>query len=225
VGRARGVSAGRPRGRRLAGFRLAGFRLAAAGLAAAGLGLALPVPACAHGGVALGDFYAGLLQPLFHPESLLGVLALGLLAGQRPERALWRVLLTFVVATSAGTIVAQWLPEAAAFGWTARATTLVMGVLVAASWAPPDPMLLGLTALAGVAHGQVATAPEVGTLARPILWVVGLPIGVLLITAHVVALMLKLRAFWAQIAFRVAGSWIATIVLLVSALALAKTPP
>jgi len=192
---------------------------------AALLAVALPGSALAHGGVALGDFYAGLLQPFFHPESLLGVLALGLLAGQQPERALWRVLLTFVVATAAGTIAAQWLPEVAALGWTARATTLVMGVLVAASVAPPEPLLLALTAAAGVAHGHVATVPEVGTLARPILWVLGLPIGVLLVTAHVVALMLKLRAFWAQIAFRVVGSWIATIVLLVSALAFAGTRP
>lgn len=180
-----------------------------------------PDVALAHGGVALGDFYAGLLQPIFHPESLLGVLGLGLLAGQRPERELWHVLLGFVAGTVTGSLAAQWTPDVMALAWTARATTLVIGVLVAAAWAPPAPLVVALAVIAGVAHGHTATAPEVGTLTRPILYLLGLPVGVLLVTAHVVSLMLRVRAFWAQIAYRVAGSWIATIVLLVSALAVA----
>lgn len=188
---------------------------------AAGLTLLVPQDALAHGAVGLGDFYAGLLQPVFHPASLLGVLALGLLAGQRPERQLWRVLLTFVVASVAGALAAQWSADATVFIWAARTTTLIMGMLVAAAWAPPEPILLALAAIAGIAHGHTATAPEIGTLTRPVLYLLGLPVGVLLISAHVVSLMLKLRAFWAQIAYRVVGSWIAAITVLVSALELA----
>ena len=48
--------------------------------------LAFAAPAHAHGNANLGDFYQGLLQPVFHLEFLLAALVLALWSAQQESR-------------------------------------------------------------------------------------------------------------------------------------------
>ncbi|MBM4266861.1 MAG: hypothetical protein FJ144_09650 [Deltaproteobacteria bacterium] len=196
----------------------------AGGLACvAGLAAALclvPTVAFAHGTLAAGDFYAGVLQPVTHPESLLVVLALALLAGQQPEPNLPSLLGAILVATLLGSALAATRVALPSLPWVARAGALIAGILVAARWAPHWIALVVFAAIVAASHGYSATFGELEEIERPLLYVPGLVAGVLLILGNVVSLMLRFDAFWTQVAYRIVGSWIATITLLVSALEL-----
>jgi len=200
--------AGPPRLRRTAG---------AATLALVGV----PSPASAHGSTQVGDFYGGLLQPLYHPESLLLLLALGLWAGQVPPARQWVPPLAFAGATllGAGLGLAGLSPAPAL--WLVRGGALGLGLMVAARWVPPALPAVGLALVLGLGQGQYASFSERQEVERVLLYVLGAGLAPLLVCGWLVTLAERARAFWAQIALRVAGSWIATIALLVSALELA----
>ena len=51
------------------------------------LSLLVAAPAYAHGSAQIGDFYQGLFQPVFHPEFLLGAVAIALWSTQQQQRA------------------------------------------------------------------------------------------------------------------------------------------
>ena len=55
-----------------------------------------PAPALAHGSLAVGDFYTGMLHPLLHFETLLPTLALALWSGQLGTPHSWRLPLAFL---------------------------------------------------------------------------------------------------------------------------------
>jgi hypothetical protein len=122
----------------------------------------------------------------------------------------------------AGSAVAAggWDPGGAA--WTARVGALAVALAVAARSSVPSALAVGIAAALGLAVGHQATWPERAALARPWLFALGLGTGVAVAWGYVVSFRLRFRALWAEIALRVVGSWIATIALLVSALALAR---
>jgi hydrogenase/urease accessory protein HupE len=190
---------------------------------AVGAVLAVPSAALAHGTMKVGDFYGGLSQPIFHPESLLPLLAMLLWCVQGPsELARPRVPLVFAAATAAGSALAIagiGLPPAV---WVARAGALGVGLLVAARIPNDERLAAPLAILVGVATGHAATWPDRADLARPALYAAGLATAVVIAWGYLGSLALRFRAFWAQVALRILGSWIATITLLVSALALAS---
>jgi hydrogenase/urease accessory protein HupE len=95
---------------------------------------------------------------------------------------------------------------------------LVLGLLVAARLRLPPVVALALGLGVGLAHGYVATFSERETIARPILYMLGMCSGVGLLCFHLESLVLRFSAFWMQIAVRVLGSWIAAIGLLVAVL-------
>jgi len=182
--------------------------------------LAVAEPARAHGALAAGDFYTGLLQPVFHPASLLLVAALALFATRLPEPALWRFPLAFAGASAAGAGLA-WaglpLPGSA---WAVRAGTLALALAVAVRRAPGPALAIAVAAALGLAHGHLATFAERAELGGPVGFACGLALGPLLVWAHGVAVVTRFRAFWLEVAWRVVGSWIAAVSLLVSALEL-----
>jgi hydrogenase/urease accessory protein HupE len=201
---------------------LVAFRRGVAAPAAAFAAIALAAgPAHAHGATDVGDFYAGLLQPVYHLESLLLLLALGLAAGQAPAERRHAVPLAFAGATLVGAAAALAggaLPQA---DWLVRGGSAALGLLVAARWIP-DPRVALILALAlGVGQGQHAALADRADLARPWLYALGLALGPLVVGGWLIALADRARAFWLQVGWRVAGSWIATIALLVAALELA----
>jgi len=186
--------------------------------------LAAPSAALAHGTMKVGDFYGGLSQPIFHPESLLPLLAMLLWCVQgSAELARPRVPLVFALATAAGSAIATAGVDLAPAVWIARAGALGVGLLVAARVPSDERLAAPLAILIGVATGHVATWPDRADLARPWLYAGGLAAAVVIAWGYLGSLALRFRAFWAQVALRILGSWIATIALLVSALALASS--
>jgi hydrogenase/urease accessory protein HupE len=178
-------------------------------------------PARAHGATNVGDFYAGLMQPVYHLESLLLLLALGLFGGQAPAERRHAAPLAFAAATLVGAAVALLggaLPQAA---WLVRGGSAALGLLVAARWIPGLRLSLLLAIALGVGQGQYAALGDRADLARPWLYALGLALGPLVVSGWLIALAERARAFWMQVGWRVVGSWIATIALLVMALELA----
>lgn len=190
---------------------------ATATLAVAAVFLA-PAPVCAHGSLAVGDFYTGLLQPVFHFDFLLPAVALALWSAQLGEREVWRLPLAFLASAFLGSVGAVLGLTLTGTAWAPHVAMLVLGVLVAARLRLPLPAMLAVGAAAGLAHGYLAVFSERATLERPVLYLLGVCSSAGLICFHLESLVLRFPAFWMQIAVRVLGSWIAAIGLLVAVL-------
>jgi urease accessory protein len=182
----------------------------------------LPRAALAHGSMQVGDFYGGLSQPLFHPESLLLVVVVLLWSVQRGAPLLVRGPAAFAIGVVAGSALAAASVACAPAVWCARAAALALGLLVAARIAIPAAIAVPLLAAIGVAAGHVATWPDRDALARPWLYSLGLGAGVAIAWGWIASFALRYRTFWAEVGLRILGSWIATVALLLSALALAR---
>jgi urease accessory protein len=174
----------------------------------------------AHGSMAMGELYAGLLQPVLHLASLLPILALALWAAQQEARLVWQLPLAFagaaLVAGSAA-LLGVALPGAAA---VQTAAMLGFGGLVAARARLPAAAALALAGGAGLAQGSVGVFGEPAAATRPILYVLGFALGLGLLLFHVENLAVRARAFWMQVGIRVVGSWIAAVGVLIGVLAL-----
>jgi urease accessory protein len=174
----------------------------------------------AHGSMAMGELYSGMLQPVLHFESLLPILALALWAVQLGEPLLWQLPLAFAGAALVAAVVGL-LGVAAPFApHVQSAAMLGFGGLVAARLRVPAPLALGVAVLAGLAQGHVGVFGEPAAASRPVLYVTGFAIGLGLLLFHVENLAVRARAFWLQIGMRVVGSWIAAVGVLISVLAL-----
>lgn len=182
-------------------------------------------PASAHGSASLGDFYAGLSQPLYHLESLLLLLALGLWVGQRAEREQLAGFVAFVAASLVGASASLLGVTTPAALWGVRLGTIALGLLTAARWFPPLWLAVALGAVLGAAQGSFGAGGDRGEIARPLVFTIGLGVAPLLVASWFVALADRFRARWMEIGFRVVASWIATIALLVAALAAARPSP
>ena len=182
----------------------------------------MPGVACAHSGVDMGDFYAGLSQPIFHWELLLLALGAALWASQAEDPDNVRIPVAFLVATLAGAAAGLWGPAATPPFWPVRIEAMVLGLLVAARLRIAK-LGVVVAAIAGLTYGWVAAVGEAPEVGKPIPYALGLVAGVFVLFGWVLAFTDRFRAFWVEVAVRVLGSWIATISLLVSALELA--PP
>jgi hydrogenase/urease accessory protein HupE len=176
-------------------------------------------PAHAHGNSNLGDFYAGLFQPFFHFEFLLGALAIALWSTQQSARAPFAICAGFAGGVFAGSAAAQLGLHPDAVAWGPRVAMLIGGPLVAARVSLPLAAGAALAIAAGLAQGNAATSAELPQIARPVLWTLGLGSGAVLLGAYANAMTQRFTAFWMQVGVRVAGSWIAAIGLLVSVVA------
>jgi urease accessory protein len=174
----------------------------------------------AHGSLAMGELYGGLLQPVLHFESALPILALALWAAQQGAPLLWRLPLAFACAALAAAALALLGAALPAAAYVQSAATLAFGAFVAAQLRLPPALALGLAALAGLAQGSVAVTGEEAAAARPVLYVTGYALGLGLLLFHVENLAVRARRFWMQIGIRVVGSWIAAVGVLVTVLAL-----
>jgi hydrogenase/urease accessory protein HupE len=176
-------------------------------------------PAHAHGNANLGDFYAGLFQPFFHFEFLLGALAIVLWSTQQSGRAPFAICAGFAAGVFAGSAAALLGQHPAIAAWGPRAAMLIGGPLVATRLPLPIAIGTGLAIAAGLAHGNAATAAELGQIARPLLWTLGVGSGAALLGAYANAATQRWTAFWMQVGVRIAGSWITAIGLLVTVVA------
>ena len=191
--------------------------------AALALALCLPAsPALAHGTLQAGEFYSGFVQPVFHPESLLALLALLLWSTQLGEPDAYRVPFAGCAAALAGAASAWLGSELAAVTWVERGATLGIALLVAARRPLPGPAALALAVAVGFAAGHEALAPELAALKRPWLFALGFAAALVVLWGYLASLVQRFGAPWLRLGVRIAGSWIATVTLLVSALALRR---
>jgi hydrogenase/urease accessory protein HupE len=181
---------------------------------AGGLGLAVwPSGAEAHlVTTGLGPVYDGLLHFALTPEDLVPALALALLAGLRGAAHGRRALFVLPAAWLLGGLLGL-----AVHGGMKPALTsisfVLLGGLVAADARLPlyaTTMLAGLLGLFnGYLNGTAMAQPGVGTLG-----LLGIVVAVFTLVAVGASFVVPLRAAWARVVVRVAGSWIAAIGLL-----------
>jgi hydrogenase/urease accessory protein HupE len=187
-----------------------GWRLGVAG----GFGLAVwPPGAEAHlVTTGLGPVYDGISHFALTPEDLVPALALALLAGLRGAAHGRRTLFVLPAAWLLGGL----LGLATHGGMSPVPTSIsfvLLGGLVAADARLPLCAMTVLAGLLGLLHGYLngAAMAQAGPGA---LGVAGIVAAVFTFVALAASLVAPLRAAWARVVVRVAGSWIAATGLL-----------
>ena len=167
------------------------------------------IPGEAHlNSTGMGPFYDGLMHFLMSPEDIIPVLALALLAGLRGAEFGRRALLVLPSAWLLGSLFGL---AAAAVKGNALVSAIwfvLLGGLLAAN----AKLSLGLTtvlaALLGLYHGYL-NGTGMAQSAPAVVVLLGLVSAIFILVALAAAFVVRLRAQWARIAVRVAGSWIA----------------
>lgn len=176
--------------------------------------LLAPTPAHAHlVNTGLGPFYDGVSHFALTPEDLLPALALALLAGQRGAPAGRHVLFALPLAWLLGGLAGLALP---AIGESPALTTtsfLALGGLVAAEAQLRPGAVTALALVVGLLHGYLNGA-AMAEAKLGALGLAGIATTLFAVVALAAALVVAIRAPWARIAVRVAGSWIVAIGLL-----------
>ena len=179
--------------------------------------------AAAHGSVAgLGNFFSGVVHPLFEPAQLIALVALGLLIGQRGLPATRPAALSFVIGAGLGLLSAGFgaAPDTDPF-LLAGAGLIGLAVLSAVHL----PRALYAIAAASVGLGLgLGSAPESVAGSARIVMLLGSGVGVCVWMFNVVGLVHEAKRPWLRIGVRVLGSWIAASAVLVTALAFAPPP-
>jgi urease accessory protein len=156
-------------------------------------------------------FYDGLAHLFVTPEELLPVIALGLLAGLRGPRFGRAVLLALPVAwlvgSTAGVLLAPQLTPTGA----EIILTIVLGALLAADRPLPLGFVVGLAILV---HGILNGSELAKTLLSAQMSNVGVVVALFVSVSLLAGQAASVRLRWVRTAFRVAGSWIAAIGLL-----------
>ena len=182
-------------------------------LALAGL-LLLPAPSHAHlVNTGLGPFYDGVSHFALTPEDLLPALAMALLAGQKGSRTGRLALFALPGAWLLGGLAGLAFPTVSSAPTLTTASFLALGGLVAADARLRPEWVTALAAVVGFLHGYLNGA-AMAQAKLGALGLVGIVSTLFVVVALAAALVVALRAPWARIAVRVAGSWIAAIGLL-----------
>jgi len=172
------------------------------------------LPAEAHlNSTGMGPFYDGLIHFLLSPEDIVPVLALALLAGLRGASYGRRALFTLPVAWLLGGLAGLSAMTATPHPFVAAAWFLLLGGLLAADAKVSLRVTTALAAVLGIYHGYL-NGTGMGQFDTAAVALLGLVFAVFVLIALAAAFVVRLRAHWARIAVRVAGSWIAASGLL-----------
>jgi hydrogenase/urease accessory protein HupE len=172
------------------------------------------LPAEAHlNSTGMGPFYDGLMHFLMSPEDIIPVLALALLAGLRGANYGRRTLFVLPTAWLIGALAGLTAAAANPHPFVASAWFLLVGALLAADAKLSLRVTTALAALLGLYHGYL-NGTGMGLFETAAVAVIGLVFAVFVLIALAAALVVRLKAHWARIAVRVAGSWIAASGLL-----------
>jgi hydrogenase/urease accessory protein HupE len=172
------------------------------------------IPAEAHlNSTGMGPLYDGLMHFLMSPEDLAPVLAMALLAGLRGASYGRRALFVLPAAWLLGGLIGLAATYASAHPVVSAFWFLLLGGLLAADARLSLRMTTALAALLGLYHGYL-NGTGLGLSGTSAAVLLGLIFAVFVLVALAAALVVQLRASWARIAVRVAGSWIAASGLL-----------
>ena len=176
--------------------------------------LSFAAPADAHlVTTGLGPVYDGIAHLVMSPADLALVVALTLLAGMRGARVGRTFLAVLPVAWLAGGAAGLFFRVSANLEGAIAACFLLVGALVAADRNLSVGVIAALAATIGALHGFLAgsalsTTPSGG------LELLGGLVALLMVVTLVAGVVVSLKVFWARIAVRVLGSWIAATGLL-----------
>ena len=189
-------------------------RILARALAVGAAAWTWPASAQAHlVNTGLGPFYDGVSHFALTPEDLVPALALALLAGLGGARTGRLALFALPGAWLAGGLAGLVLPTSGTTPELTPVSFLALGGLVAADARLRPEWMVGLALVLGLLHGY----PNGSAMAEAKLGGLGL-VGIVTTLFVSVALpaaaVVVLRATWARVAVRVAGSWIAALGLL-----------
>jgi len=167
-----------------------------------------PMAAEAHlNSTGMGPIYDGQLHFLMSPEDLVPVLALALLAGLRGATFGRRTLFVLPAAWFCGGLIGLAVSAAAGSGVVSAVWFLLLGGLLAADAKLSLRVATAIAALLGLYHGYFNGA-GLGLNFTSVAVLLGLTFSVFVLIALAAAFVVQLRASWARIAVRVAGSWI-----------------
>jgi hydrogenase/urease accessory protein HupE len=182
-------------------------------LLASGL-LALPGAARAHLVTSgLGPFYDGALHLLLSPGDLLGLLAVALLAGLRGARAGRLSVIALPAAWLVAGLIGLGLPPVPDLNWLGVASFMVLGLLVATDAKLPPSAVAALATAYGGLYG-ILNAKALAAIGAGFSTLLGIVLTTLIVALLTAAAVVPLRALWARVAIRVAGSWVAAVGLL-----------
>jgi urease accessory protein len=171
-------------------------------------------PAEAHlNSTGMGPVYDGLIHFLMSPEDFVPVLALALLAGLRGASHGRRALFVLPVAWFVGGLLGLAMPGSNGNSLLSSLSFLFFGGLLAADAKLSLRVTTTLAALLGLYHGFL-NGMGMGPAGVTTLAMLGLAFAVFVLVALTAAFVVQLRADWARIAVRVAGSWVAACGLL-----------
>ena len=160
----------------------------------------------------LGPIYDGISHLVLTPEDLACVLGMSLLAGLNGPVAARLALFAFTAAWLIGGISGFAVGYSFISSLTAG-TLLVVGGLAAADRRLPNAWTTALAVGIGFVHGSLNGA-AIAEAQRESLALIGIVSAVFVVVTLCAALVISSRAAWLRVVFRVAGSWIAAIGLL-----------
>lgn len=169
------------------------------------------IPTRAHAhlmNTGFGPFYDGLTHLFVTPEDLLQVIALALLAGLHGPRTGRAVLFVLPAAWLLGSIAALIVVPSITLTAATAITIIALGVLVAVDKPLSLSLVAGIAILVGLLNGglngiELVKAQSSGLIA------VGIACAIFVVVSIFAGQVTSVRALWARIAVRVAGSWIA----------------
>ena len=169
------------------------------------------IPTRAHAhlmNTGFGPFYDGLTHLFVTPEDLLQVIALGLLAGIHGPRTGRAVLFVLPAAWFSGTIAGLIVVPSITVTAATAIMIIALGVLVAVDKPLSLSSVAGIAILVGLVNGgvngiELVKAQSSGLIA------VGVACSIFVVVSIFAGQVTSIRALWARIAVRVAGSWIA----------------
>jgi hydrogenase/urease accessory protein HupE len=161
----------------------------------------------------LGPFYDGAMHLLLSPDDLLGVVGIVLLAGLCGAKAGRWTVVVMPLAWGAAGLVGLHLPTGIDLPWMSVLSLVVVGVLVAVNPTLPPFVVAALAGLFGALHGLLNGSALAAVKAGP-LAIAGVSLTVLTVGLLGSAWIVSLKAAWARIAVRVAGSWVAAVGML-----------
>lgn len=171
-------------------------------------------PADAHlNATGMGPVYDGLLHFVTSPGDLVPALALALLAGLRGADYGRRALFTLPPAWLLGSLIGLAAATANAGTVWVSFWFLLTGGLVVIDAKLSLKTVTALCSLLGLVHGYL-NGTGMGVSVPAIVAIVGIAFAVFVLVVLVAALVVRLRTYWARIAVRVGGSWIAASGLL-----------
>jgi hydrogenase/urease accessory protein HupE len=182
---------------------------------AAALGAAFvvlhPATGMAHlSSTGLGPVYDGIAHLFLSVDDLLPVVAMALLAGLNGARASRLALFLLPSAWLAGGVAGYAYGAPLLPAVVTAASFLVLGTLTAVDRRLPDRIVVGLALLLGGLHGWLNGADIAGAAREPT-GLLGIGASVFVVVALTAAVVVSLRAAWARVAVRVAGSWVAAV--------------